>query len=738
MALAVLPYVHTLGGPLIWDDVLLITENAAIHQLHRATHLFSLTHWVQENPGTPGQYRPLRSALFAVGFSLWGDGALGYRITNLALYVLTVWMVYAMGRRLLPDGTGAFLAAAAFALHPAHTEAVAWVKNHTEVMACLFVLLGLWGFQRGMEGSRAGYALSVALFPLAMLSKETAVVYPLLLGAWMLLREPRAMWVRGLIRVVPHGLLLLAYGGFLFLILGTRIDPIQAPDLSPAEHLGVVLKSFWYYVKDLFFPLELNVEPQIRTADHFSALLPWAGGGVLAATGWLWHRLRRTHPPAALGLTWMALALLPVLNIKYITGRPLADQRVFLASVGACWLLGYGASRLLKAGCAGIPAAQYRAGAWTSVLVVLGTASALTWDRNFVWTDPMLLYEDTIRKSPMAERAHYNLGNTYKERGEWEKAAEAYRRAIAVNPSYEGSHNNLGLVYFHLGQYDKAEQEYLIALRIKPQSIRPRMNLGVLHMVLGRPLLAQEEFQRVLAADPGAVEAHLRLGQIHADMERWDQAEAALLRARELDPRSGMVEMQLARVRLHTRKQRDEVIQEVQEALRKDPENHEALVLMGNLLAERGQVQAAMESYDRALALEPGNPYVLVQKGLVLERLGHDAEARKAYRGALGLDPHDPFANLRWGALLLREGKASEAAPYLRRALAVNPQDPEVHLQVARLLLEGEETVPQAILHLKRVLSLSPQHPRRGEIQGIIDSLEVPGAPPSPAGGSGR
>jgi tetratricopeptide (TPR) repeat protein len=739
LAAAVLPYLHTLEGPLIWDDTLLITDNAVIQDLRKVPEIFSLSYWIKDYSGTLGQYRPVRFLLFSAGYALWGLDPLGYRLTNLFLYVLTVWLVYGLGRGLLRDDRAALLAGLAFALHPMHTEAVAWVKNHTEVLACLFSLLGLWGFRKGVDGSRWGYLLSIGVLPLAVLSKESAVVYPFLLAAWVVCGRPRELWQKDLLRLLPHGALIVLYGVFLLGVLGTRVDsPIKPPELTFVEHVSVVLRSGWYYLAGLFFPTTLNVEPQIRSLEPVYALYPWAGAMAFLVAGWLWNRLRKTHLPSAFSLGWTLLALLPMLNLKYITGRPLTDQRVFLASVGACWLLGYGATRLLRGQYTGIPPSQFRAGSWALILLLLAAVGAMTVHRNWVWTDPILLYEDTIRKSPMAERAHYNLGNTYKERGEWERAAEAYRMAIAVNPSYEGSHNNLGLVHFHRGEYEKAEEEYLIALRIKPDSIRTRMNLAVLYLTMERPLLAQEEFQRVLAADPEVSEAHLRLGEIHAGFERWEEAEQALRRARELDPRNSVAEMQLARVKLRTQQRRDEALREVQEALKKDPRNHEALVLMGNLLAEQGKIKEAMETYDRALALEPGNPYVHAQKGLVLERLGDLAGARRAYLDALAADPKDPFANLRWGALQLREGKMEQAATHLHRALAANPQDPEVHLQLAGLCLEDPQNLPQALVHLKRVLTLYPQHPRRGEIQGIIHSLEAETASSSSPPGLGR
>ncbi len=180
---AVVPYLPTLGAGFIWDDDFLIRDNPAIKKLEKAPHLFSLSYWTVESPGTPGQYRPMRALVFAVSYSLWGLDPLGYRLTNLALYILIVWFVYVLGRRLLKDGLAALLAGLLFALHPAHSEVVAWVKNITELMGCLFVLGGVWAFWKGEAGSRWAYAASVLALPLA----RGAQFHPVLLASGALI-----------------------------------------------------------------------------------------------------------------------------------------------------------------------------------------------------------------------------------------------------------------------------------------------------------------------------------------------------------------------------------------------------------------------------------------------------------------------------------------------------------------------------------------------------------------------
>lgn len=723
--LCVLPYAHTLSGPLIWDDHLLITDNESIRDIGRVSHLFSLSYWINDNPGTPGQYRPLRAAFFAVGYALWGENPVGYRAANLIVFLLDTFLVYKVGRGILGNSTAALLAGVFFAIHPAHTETVAWVKNYTELMACCLTLTGVWAYTNGWQRRGAmGRCVSILVTPMAFLAKETGLVYPLLLLAWEGMRGGMRGLPRRLLNVVPHLVMLVLYIVFLLMVLGRRVTHIEPPSLDFLQRVCVVFRSIWFYLKDLFFPVGLNAEPVL---DKSASLLdPVVWGGALASLGvvWLAWRLKDAEKGGSYSLVWIVVCLLPIVNIHYITGRPLADQRVFLASVGACWLAGRAASLALKAPLKSVNRSDWMAAACTSIGVIVVGAAVATYTRNWVWTDPVLLYEDTVTKSPNAERAYYNLGNIYKERGEWDKAVQAYHRAIAISPDNEGTRNNLGLVFFYKGDYEKAEQEFLIALKIKPLLTATLMNLSLLYMEMERLELATEYLQKAVVTNPEKPEPHYHLGRAFLKLGRLHEAERELRTVISLAPRHTEARVQLAQLQLRLKEPREEALAQLEQALQERPEDYAALVLSGNLLAANGQVQLALERYNKAIAADRRDPWAYVQKGLLLESLGDVEGAEAAYREAVSVDPAHGLGNLRLGAFLLRSQRVEEASRYLQRALVAEPREPEAHLQMARLSLEYPDRIPQAMSHLRNALSLAPDHPNRGEILGLIQSLE--------------
>ena len=110
-----------------------------------------------------------------------------YHLFHLALYALSVWIVYQLGRKLLQNELAAFAGALLWAVHPLHVEVVAWVSSIQDMGCTLFCLLGFWMFLRAEEHSPTSFrwhAAAAAVYFPALFFKEMAFSFPLLLLAY--------------------------------------------------------------------------------------------------------------------------------------------------------------------------------------------------------------------------------------------------------------------------------------------------------------------------------------------------------------------------------------------------------------------------------------------------------------------------------------------------------------------------------------------------------------------------
>jgi protein O-GlcNAc transferase len=113
--------------------------------------------------------------------------------------------------------------------------------------------------------------------------------------------------------------------------------------------------------------------------------------------------------------------------------------------------------------------------------------------------------------------------------------------------------------------------------------------------------------------------------------------------------------------------------QAYREALGRDPNNANALHLLGLLAKDAGDHKAACQLIGKAVALEPGAALLHNNLGSALESLERLDEAIRSYGAALELQPDYPEAELNLGNALLRQGKVEQALGHYERALASRP-----------------------------------------------------------------
>ena len=149
------------------------------------------------------------------------------------------------------------LAGLGFSSHFAHVEAVVWISSLNEVLASSFGLLFLWSFWKSIGGKsrwEIPYSASLFLLVLAIFSKESMVILPLLAMVLALLYvnedRKKSLWLLG-----PHLLLILGYI-FLRLSLGAAM-PTLAPGKQGAFSLSPVsvLSNYGHFLINLLLPI---------------------------------------------------------------------------------------------------------------------------------------------------------------------------------------------------------------------------------------------------------------------------------------------------------------------------------------------------------------------------------------------------------------------------------------------------------------------------------------------------
>jgi tetratricopeptide (TPR) repeat protein len=116
-------------------------------------------------------------------------------------------------------------------------------------------------------------------------------------------------------------------------------------------------------------------------------------------------------------------------------------------------------------------------------------------------------------------------------------------------------------------------------------------------------------------------------------------------------------------------------IENYKEILRKDPNNLQALIGIGNLYFDTRQDQLAIDHYQRALALDPRNVNVRTDMAVCYRRKGDPDKAIEELKKVISIDPRHSQSRYNLGVILIHDKKDIEGGVQAWEALLENIPD---------------------------------------------------------------
>jgi cytochrome c-type biogenesis protein CcmH/NrfG len=122
--------------------------------------------------------------------------------------------------------------------------------------------------------------------------------------------------------------------------------------------------------------------------------------------------------------------------------------------------------------------------------------------------------EQRVKRNPKDAQALIELGNSYFDTRQWDKAIDAYEKALALSPKNVDVRTDLAISYFSIGQVDKAISEAKLATGIDPKHPYAHYNLGIFLSAAGRKEEAAKEWQTFLKLEPTGPQAEYARQQL--------------------------------------------------------------------------------------------------------------------------------------------------------------------------------------------------------------------------------
>lgn len=565
--LAVIVYQGVLACGFVLDDVSLILQNPYIKNPHLWRQIFLAPMWAFLGHGAESSfYRPLGMLSIWLVCRVAGLNPVGYHVLQLALYILGIWMVFKIGRKLLGNELAAFAGALIWTLHPAHVEAVAWPSAIPDIGCGFFCLLGFWFFLRAEAQSPPAlrhYALAAAMFFPALFFKELAFTFPLLILVYWFCFSSGASWRQRLVYWLPYVAAGVICAILRVAIMGHFSQNSLFRGFRP-KVAWVAIALLGEHAKVLMWPVNLSEFREFQLAPSLHSPWPWMTMAVLAAAV-VW---RKRDPLLSFLLLWWVVLLLPCFDYRQLSFPLVEDQFSYLPSVGPCLALAYLIFEWAPKRFPNLVPTRVAAAAMAVVAVLWGVECVHAIPR---WRDNDALFDYGLRVSPNTAMVRVSHGVVLQFRNDLPGAAREYRTALKLNaeslrplppldydayiglgqialiqgrepealdyfnkavhllPHFSFGYEVLGAVYFPHGDYARAAEYFRKAVNASPLDTSARFYLGTCLVKLGQPAQAAEQFHAAREADPTYLQAY---GAEAAALEAaGDHAQAVRIRS---------------------------------------------------------------------------------------------------------------------------------------------------------------------------------------------------------------
>jgi tetratricopeptide (TPR) repeat protein len=501
--LALICYGQTLTYDFCYDDQKLIVARAADYDKpHILSVIFRAPFWGFSPTRVSQYYRPLVTVTYWLNYHLFDLKPGWYHAFNVGLHALNGILLFGIVMLMSRKNAGlAFFVSALFLAHPIHTASVAWISGRTDLLALFFLLLSyLFFVWFRITTSRWSFLLSPLTgiaYLAGLLSKEAAILFPLLLGLsdglFLLRSKPGSKIHRIALPYIFCGLALVAYFRMRATALEAAFPSALLGEALSMKSLLRIPSVFTYYVNAMLFPFVYYLHPRWNIPDSWLAPSAWINGLVFAGLAAAFLLCRKTA--VRIGLVVFAIFIAPVLY-TFLKNNPVNEHWAYLPSAGFAILAGAAIVALGKRRIRG-----RNLGTVTGVLVLIFYAS-LCWARNPHFRDNFALYSDGIRKRPDMSLYYINLGEVYEKRGEPEKARALWEKALKVEPGVESANRNIGVLYVKEGNYATAVEYFKKELSLYPEKISTMMDLGRAYLESNQPKKAFPYYEKAVAIDP--------------------------------------------------------------------------------------------------------------------------------------------------------------------------------------------------------------------------------------------
>lgn len=498
-------FANSVSGSFVWDDEIQVVKNWRIRSLQNLPSAFTSAFWSflgTEAESQSNFYRPVQTVTYMVAYSIGGLSPVAYHVISIGYHTAASLFVYLICLELMLAAPLALAVAALFAVHPVHTEAVAWIAGVPDVACGAFYFCSMWMFLRYLRTRSAKYVwMASAAFMAALLSKEMAITLPFVLLIICGIRgRPRPSITNSILLISPFLAVVALYLGMRFFVLGAIARSHIGAEAGWLDWISLAVRVLAEYVRYAVIPYPLNAFHLLPLKLSYRVVSTALALFSLVATGGLIWRVRSKLPD---GFPWFVIFLVmltPVLYFQGMSNTFFAERYLYIPSFAMLMLV----VSLFSSW--NVPRLGLILG---TVAVVFGLGAVY---RNQTWRTSETLYTATLKLQPEAVQMRTNLADIHLKRGEDEIARSLLESALGyidsgryiyVPADRYRAEVGLGAIAARKGDWEEAKLHCEKAIAINPAGDWGYLYLGGVLMEANRDYPnAMVNFKRAIQLGP--------------------------------------------------------------------------------------------------------------------------------------------------------------------------------------------------------------------------------------------
>ena len=582
-------YAFNLNNPLFWDDIDWIVNNKFVHSLSFDNAINWFSHDILAGVGqSSNYYRPFLLFTFTLNHVLGGENPVGYHLLSNMLHIANAVLIFLLLFAVFKNKFISFWTSLIWLAHPLQTEAVTYVSGRGDPLNVFFMLLALYLWMTDIASRSSTYPhdrlamsimwISSVLLVLALLSRETAVIFPLLLMVFYVAfvgggklttsggqRTPDVKrWTfdvkEAFRKALPYFGIVFVYGILRLTVLNFENTLNFYSQSNPytesfSTRMYTFLNVLWTYAGLMVLPLWQHMERSVTVFTYFwnwptfSSFLVLLM--VLAVLRYLYKKENTKHEARntkqilnsksqiqnvsnfdirisdfriwIFGVGWFFVNLIMTSGITPINAQ-LYEHWLYLALLGPLTLVIFYLHRIFHTNGKTVRA--------FIILFLTGLTaffSVLSINRNILWGDPIKFFEDILKYEPDSARINNNLGTLYYNADNKEKAEEYYWKvANTKGNSFPQPYFNLGALLQERGDIRGAVVLFEKAIELDPNFAYPYPNLAVIYASQGDLVKATAYLEKLKELQPQLQRVYYNLALTYIKRGDYESAYANL------------------------------------------------------------------------------------------------------------------------------------------------------------------------------------------------------------------